>query len=144
MVLTAITRQAVNLLTTKPLYANYALSVQEWERIGLLIRWLSVCLYSVSSSCFECWLITGIQQLFRDATNQMSATTSVTLSWSMYIYAVLTTRIHGLHAEAINANNGELVAAANAMLAKLRKYIDQSTSESEYYYFGAGMSFTCL
>jgi hypothetical protein len=77
-------------------------------------------------------------KLFRDATNQMSETTNVTLSWSIYIYAVLVIHVRDLQNEAIAINNPELVAAASSMLKKLEKYVDQSTSETEFYYFAMG------
>jgi hypothetical protein len=57
----------------------------------------------------------------------------------MWIYATLLKHVQSLKAEAASLGNRDLIAAANAFDAKLRKYIDRSTSDSEYYYFATGM-----
>lgn len=73
----------------------------------------------------------------------MSETTNVTLSWTIYIYAVLIGHARELQNEAAALNNPDLTAAANSMLHKLEKYIDQSTSETEFYYFAMGEYWYC-
>jgi len=57
----------------------------------------------------------------------------------MYIYVLLLEHVRNLMAEAASLKSHGLIAAAKAFDQKLRKYVERSTSDSEYYYFASGM-----
>jgi hypothetical protein len=105
---------------------------------GLCPDSLAWSMSQLSIASLGLWLTVTIHQIFRDVTELMLGTSYPTLLWSMFVYATLMTHVHELESEARMLADPALFSMATAMYAKLRKYVDHSMSDSDYYYFAMG------
>ncbi|QRV96184.1 hAT family dimerization protein [Ceratobasidium sp. AG-Ba] len=109
--------EATDALTSHPkvtLYRCYALSKDDWASVAQVCSWL---------------------RFFRSASTMMAAERYPTLSFSLRIYFVLITYVSKLENEAAAQESPTLCAGVRACKDKLLEFFDQSTYDSEYYYF---------
>ncbi|QRV94993.1 AC9 transposase [Ceratobasidium sp. AG-Ba] len=110
-------REAIDTLTKYPtvkIFQAYRLSSDDWETVSKMCKWL---------------------KFFRDASLCVSGEKYPTLSFSLRVYFVLISYVTRLQNDSSVQNSPAALAGVRACREKLLQYFDQSTYDSEYYYF---------
>ncbi|CUA76156.1 Zinc finger BED domain-containing protein RICESLEEPER 2 [Rhizoctonia solani] len=96
------------------IYRPYALSTSDWTAISAVCKWL---------------------KFFQRALVRISGEKYPTLSFSLHIYFVLIGYVSELENDSTVRQNLLALNGIRACKSKLHKFLDQSTKDSQYYYF---------